>query len=283
MTYEGGGDGGEGEEVFRLALVAAVEASAARQPGHGPLHDPAVPAQALGRLDALAGETVWDAAGSELLPQVAVVVSLVAMQLAGPPASGSASGTDGRNTADHRDECLAVVKVGGGDADRQRQALAVHDEVDFRSPFAAVGRIRSRQLPPLRAWTLTESIAHRDQSRPPRAPSSSRTRRCSLAHTLACVHSVNRRKAVTPDSPKPGGSWFHVQPEVATKTIAASASRSPRRRCPPPCGRTGAGGTTRWNNVHNSSGAIRSTSAAVITPDCRKITPTEMTSKGPRC
>ncbi|MFJ8159159.1 hypothetical protein ACIQ9L_44215, partial [Streptomyces sp. NPDC094468] len=37
--------------------------------------------------------------------------------------------------------------------------------------------------------------------------------------------------------------------------------------------------TTRWNNVHSSSGAIRSTSAAVITPDCRKITPAEMASK----
>ncbi|MER6083385.1 nuclear transport factor 2 family protein [Streptomyces sp. NPDC001833] len=30
---------------------------------------------------------------------------------------------------------------------------------------------------------------------------------------------------------------------------------------------------------HKSSGANRSTSAAVITPDCRKIAPTEMTSK----
>jgi hypothetical protein len=48
VTYECRGDGGEGEEVFRLALVAAVQASAAGQPGHGPLHDPAVPAQVLG-------------------------------------------------------------------------------------------------------------------------------------------------------------------------------------------------------------------------------------------
>lgn len=48
VAYEGRGDSGEGEEVFRLALVAAVEASAAGHPGHGPLHDPAVSAQALG-------------------------------------------------------------------------------------------------------------------------------------------------------------------------------------------------------------------------------------------
>jgi transposase len=48
VAYEGRGYGGEGEEVFRLALVAAVEAAASGQPGHGPLHDPAVPAQAAG-------------------------------------------------------------------------------------------------------------------------------------------------------------------------------------------------------------------------------------------
>lgn len=205
--------------------------------------------------------------------------SLVAMQLPGPPAPWTAAGADGRDAADQRNESLAVMEVGSRDADRQGQALAIDDEVDFRSLLTAVGRIRSRQLPPLRARTLTESIAHRDQSSPPRTSSSSRTRRWSLAHTRASVHSVNRRKAVIPDRPKPGGSWFHVQPEVATKMIAASTSRSPRRRCPPPYGRTGAGGTTRWNKAHRSSGAIRSTSASVIAPDCRKITPTEMVSK----
>lgn len=45
-----------------------------------------------------------------------------------------------------------------------------------------------------------------------------------MAQTRASVHSVNRRKAVTPESPKPGGSWFQVQPEVATKMMAASTS-----------------------------------------------------------
>jgi len=48
VAYEGRGDGGEGKEVFRLSLVAAVQASAAGQPGHGPFHDPAVLAQASG-------------------------------------------------------------------------------------------------------------------------------------------------------------------------------------------------------------------------------------------
>lgn len=41
--------------------------------------------------------------------------------------------------------------------------------------------------------------------------------------------------------------------------MAASTSRSPYRRRPPPCGRDGAGGTTLWNNSHSSSGTRRST------------------------
>lgn len=50
-----------------------------------------------------------------------------------------------------------------------------------------------------------------------------------------------------------------VQPVVTTKMIAASTSRSPYRRRPPPCGRVGAGSTTRWNSSRNSSGTTCST------------------------
>lgn len=91
MAYEGRGDGGEGEEVFRLALVAAVEASAAGQPGHGPFHNPSVPAPSLGRLDDLAGEAVPDVAGGQPAPQVLVVVTLVSVQIAGSAGSRAAA------------------------------------------------------------------------------------------------------------------------------------------------------------------------------------------------
>lgn len=59
--------------------------------------------------------------------------------------------------------------------------------------------------------------------------------------------------------PNTGGNCRQVQPDVATKMIAAKHSRSPARRRPPPCGRmTSVGGTTRRNSVHNSSGTNRS-------------------------
>lgn len=240
VTYEGRGDGGEGEEVFRLALVAAVEAPAAGQPGRGPFHDPAVPAQV----------------------------------------SGCPCGRDGAGCRGRR-----AIAAGEGSRSPCRRAACRASDVGGRDgsgfPIPSC-RGRSDSVPSAAPFERPDTDGVDRAPRPVQlapGPSSSRTRRWSLAHTRASVHSVNRRKTVTPNRPKPGGSWFQVQPEVPTKMMAASTSRSPRRRCPPPRGRTGAGGTTRWNNVHRSSGAIHSTSAAVITPDCRKITPTEMAPK----
>ncbi len=74
---------------------------------------------------------------------------------------------------------------------------------------------------------FTESIAHRDQSKSPRAPSSSSTKRWSLAHTRAWLHFVKRRYTVDHDGPNTSGICRQVQPEVATNGTAASTSRSP--------------------------------------------------------
>lgn len=152
------------------------------------------------------------------------------------------------------------MHVRAGDTQRQRQSVPVNNQVDFRSCFAAVGRIRSRQWPPFAARRLTESIAHRDHSSSPRAPSSSRATRWSLAQTRSRLHWAKRRSTVCQHGPNTGGNCLHVQPDVATNTIVARASRSPARRRPPPCGRfISVGGTTRRNSTHNSSGTSRST------------------------
>lgn len=47
IADEGCGDGDEGEEVFRRAFVATVQASTAGRPGNGPLDHPTVTAEPL--------------------------------------------------------------------------------------------------------------------------------------------------------------------------------------------------------------------------------------------
>ncbi len=73
----------EGEEVFGLTFVAAVQTSAAGKPGDRSSDDPAVAAQPGGGLDALAGDMVTDSALTEPSAQVVVVVFLVGMELGG--------------------------------------------------------------------------------------------------------------------------------------------------------------------------------------------------------
>lgn len=152
-----------------------------------------VGAWAAGRLDAAAGDARHDLPAAQPSEPVVEVVALVRVQLGRAMAPGSIAGADRPDTAHQRDQRLAVVKVGAGNAHRDRQPVAVTDNVDLRPELAAISRIRSGQGPPLTARTLTESIAQRDQSSSPFAPSRSRTTRCSLAHTRAVDQSVKRR------------------------------------------------------------------------------------------
>ncbi|KOX11501.1 hypothetical protein ADL04_00980 [Streptomyces sp. NRRL B-3648] len=62
VADEGSCQRGEGQEVVGLALVAAVQAPAAGEPGDGAFDDPAVSAQVCGVLDAASGDARDDAA-----------------------------------------------------------------------------------------------------------------------------------------------------------------------------------------------------------------------------
>lgn len=90
MADECGGDARESEEVLRLAFVAAVQASAPCQPGHGAFDNPAVSAQSVRGFDAFAGDAGCDAALAEPSSQVVVVVTLVAVELGRLAATRSA-------------------------------------------------------------------------------------------------------------------------------------------------------------------------------------------------
>lgn len=92
---QGGRDTGEGQEMLGLALVAAVQATAPKQPRHRWLHGPPVAAQLLGGLDGSAGEVRGDVARAKPSPQVVVVVAFVSMELGGPPSARPAPGTNG--------------------------------------------------------------------------------------------------------------------------------------------------------------------------------------------
>jgi hypothetical protein len=62
---------------------------------------------------------------------VVVVVALVSMELGGPPPTGPAPGTDERYAPYQGFKSLAVVRVRGGDTDREVQTGPLDDQVDL--------------------------------------------------------------------------------------------------------------------------------------------------------
>jgi hypothetical protein len=62
---------------------------------------------------------------------VVVVVALVGVKFGGAASAWSAAGADGRYPAYEGFQGLAVVEVGGGDADGERQTAALGDQVDL--------------------------------------------------------------------------------------------------------------------------------------------------------
>jgi hypothetical protein len=112
---EGCGYADEGEEVFGLAFIAAVETAAAGQPGRRSLDHPPMPAQPLRGLDILTGDTVADTALAEPSAQVVVVVALVRVQFRRPPTPRPAAGPDGRDTARKGLQALTIMHVRAGD------------------------------------------------------------------------------------------------------------------------------------------------------------------------
>jgi len=72
--------------VAAFAFVADGEAAVAEEPGYGPLDLPPVPSEALGRLDARAGDPRGDAAPAQPGDGLGGMAGLVAAELARAPA-----------------------------------------------------------------------------------------------------------------------------------------------------------------------------------------------------
>lgn len=129
--------------------------------------------------------------------------------------------------------------------------------MQFAALLAAIDRIRPGQRVLLFARTDAASTIADVQSSSPLTPSSSSTARCSLRHSPASVHAVNRRCAVADEKPNESGRYRHAHPLVSTYTTAVNTARSSTGAVPPPCGREANPVTNGAASSHSSSGTSR--------------------------
>ena len=146
-------------------LVPDGQAPVAREPGEGPLHLPAVMPEPVLRLDAAGCDAVLYPALHAYVAAPRVVVAFVGVELrrtaAGAPRAARAHG---HHHVEQRLEHPAVVDVGRGQRDRERDAFAVNQEVVLAARLALVGRVRADRGSPFFAAKLRLSRLARVQS-----------------------------------------------------------------------------------------------------------------------
>ena len=216
---------------------------------------PAVPAEPVFALAALASDARFDAAAMQVLPAPREIVSLVRMQLVRATARSAAPPSHPRYCIHKRLEDDRVVPVGAGDTEHQRDAFAVGDEVALAAELAAVGGIRPRMRAPRGLGTLAPSKLTRLKSRRPALRNSASKSMCTRCHTPAACHSRSLRQQVMP-LPKPSscGRSSQGMPVRSTKRMPLSACSSSSRGLP----------ALPERSTRGSSGLILFHSAALI-------------------
>src|SRR5215203_1120875 len=228
-------------------LISHAQAAEPLLPTNRPLHHPAVATQPHAALDATPRDPWRDAPPAQLLPQRPVVIRLVGVQLRGALARSAALAAHRPDRVHGLQHPLAVMDVGPGEHDRQRDAFTVYQLMAFRARFAAIRRVRADGAPFLRgaplARTLTESMLARLQSSCPPRSSRLNSSWCNLRHTPDRCQSRNLRQQVIPlPQPISRGSISQGKPLRRTKRMPVSAARSERRGRPRVLVRFGGGG-----------------------------------------
>ena len=164
---QGTGELNEGEMIFAGTLPSDPQRTKVVVPAIGSFNDPAPRLLAADRPGegglSPAPNVRPDAASASLAFGLVVVVPLVQAEVL------RASGPS-RRTQWNRVERLAdhvhVVDVGPGERHRQRDALAVRQDMAFGAEFCAIGRIGAREVPPFGALTLALSSDAQSHSMP---------------------------------------------------------------------------------------------------------------------
>jgi hypothetical protein len=237
----------------RPPFVTHFQAPKAVEPTQCALDDPAMPSQALARLDPAPGNARCDAPFPQRVSILPRVIRFVRMQFRWAATRPPAWTPNGGDRVNHLFQHGRFMPVRRGMAHGQRCTVAIDDQVALRPALAAVRWVRPGFLAPLGAGTLAASSEARVQSIWSALPKRSRSARWSAAHTPAACHSRSRRQHVIPlPQPISGGSHSHWMPVWRTKRMPVRTARSGTRGRPP-FGFGGSGGKSGSITLHSSS------------------------------
>ena len=227
------------------------------EPGKRPLHDPPPPAQSTPVRRATHGEPRHDMPRAQSAPNRRRVVAAIPEHTVRPLPRSPPFAVQRRNRIDQRQGFLRVVPVRAGQANRERHAPPVSNQMALAPALGPIGGIRTGLVP---AVHRADGTTVHDCPRPINlvGASQSRSAKWIRSHTPVCCQSRTRRQHVIPDPhPSSCGSICQEMPLRRTKRMPVRHARSETRGRPPFGRRCGAGknGSTRSHNGSGSSAA----------------------------
>lgn len=148
----------------RAAFVANAKSPKLVQPTYGPFDHPTQDAQSAAVLGIPARDERMHPAPFQSFSVGLGMVSAVRDHDIWAALGTPAFSFNRRNRVHQRNQLRHIVLIGSGDRTRQRNTLAIGEQVMFGPEFASIGGIRARFQPPKTARTLPLSTTARDQS-----------------------------------------------------------------------------------------------------------------------
>lgn len=146
------------------AFVAGAQSAVLMQPRDRAFDDPALRAQARAVRGALLRDQRPDLLAPQLLARCFALVAAISDDAGGAALGPPWFAAHRRNRVDEREQLEAVVAVGGGEQEGERDAGGVGDQLVLGAALAPVDRARPGLEPPKTAGTCEESTTARDQS-----------------------------------------------------------------------------------------------------------------------
>jgi len=146
------------------SFVADGEASATGYPGKGALDDPAMLSEMSAAFNAFSGDPVPDRATGACQPAASIVIALVGVELSGTAAWSSFLPPDGRQRIQKGLKHPAIVDIGTGQQNSQRNTLPISDDVSLRARSPAIRGVWASRFTPLFAAMDALSMQARLQS-----------------------------------------------------------------------------------------------------------------------
>jgi hypothetical protein len=209
------------------AFVADAQTAELMQPTERTFYHPAGLAQTTAMRLTTAGQLISDTQTAQQSAVSGTAVGAIALNQIRASARSSHFAAHRWQRRQQRPQLTAVIHVGSGQLDAQRNALGIGEKMMFAARFAPVGRVGPRLEPPKTARTLLESTTARDQSSRSAACNRRSSSRWSLSHTPAFCQSRSRRQHVTPlPQPNSCGKSRQAMPLLSTNKIPVRAARS---------------------------------------------------------